>query len=916
MGRRSSAIAFRGRDFHGMHCPTVPACRGVAIPLCPTMKLALSIASVALLLGPLGAVAEETSSSSADPLTFERDVRPILKTHCFQCHGEAGEMQGGLDLRLRRLMADGGESGPSIVPGNGAQSYLLDRITSGEMPPGEKQLTADEIARIGRWIDQGAPTAREEPVEIGDGYLFTEEDRNHWSFQPVVRPAVPDASADPRATTPIDAFLHARLASAGLNFSPEADKRTLLRRATFDLTGLPPTPEQLDLFLADEAPDAYDRLIDRLLASPEYGERWARHWLDLAGYADSEGYANDPERKYAYKYRDYVIASLNADKPFDEFLCEQLAGDEMVAPPYNNLTPDEIEKLVATGFLRMAADGTASGDTDPNLASNQVIADTVNIVSTAVLGLTVGCAQCHDHRYDPIPHVDYFRLRAIFEPALDWKHWRKPQQRLVSLYTDADRAAAAAVEAEAAELDKARTTKQQEFILATREKELAKLDPELSERVRVALDTPEKDRTPEQQDLLREHPSTNVSAGSLYLYDKAAADELQKMADAAAAVRARKPVEGFVQALTEVPGQVPETHLFARGDHEQPKQAVEPGDLTILAAATGASVPVDDPELPTTGRRLAYAKHLTSGQHPLVARVIVNRVWLHHFGRGLVETPGDFGMLGARPTHPELLDWLAAEFVDGGWSFKRLHKQIMTSAAYRQSSQRVPEAEAIDPDNHLYARMSIRRLEAEAIRDAALAASGTLRRQMFGPAVPVMEDEVGQVVVGIDTTDSAGRPTGKFISLEGQEYRRSIYVQVRRSLPLAVLDTFDAPAMEPNCAIRSTSTVAPQALMMMNSQFMVDMTRAMAERVRCEAGGDASAQLAHLWRLALAREPSEAERTAALEYLQTQQAEFAAANEAAAKPDATAESAPDAAQEALASLCHALLGSNEFLYID
>lgn len=883
------------------------------------MKHAPWIASAFLLVAPLGTRADEASpAGEVQQLAFERDVRPILKAHCFQCHGEAGEVQGGLDLRLRRLMVTGGESGAAIVPGDRAQSYLFERISSGEMPPGEKQLSPGEIERVARWIDLGANTAEDEPAEIGDDYLFTEAERSHWAFQPVVRPAVPDTTGDPTSRTAIDALLLARLRSAGLAFSPEADKRTLLRRATYDLTGLPPTPEQAELFLADDAPDAYDRLVDRLLASPEYGERWARHWLDLAGYADSEGYASDPERKYAYKYRDYVIRAFNADKPFDQFLCEQLAGDEMIAPPYDNLSADAIEKLVATGFLRMAADGTATGETDHKVASNQVIADTVNIVATAVLGLTVSCAQCHDHRYDPIPQADYYRLRAIFEPALDWQQWRVPQERLISLYTSADREKAAAVEAEAAELDKVRTAKQQEFILATREKELAKLETELRERVRAALDTPEKDRTPEQQQLLREYPSTNVSAGSLYLYDREAAEVLKKMSDEAAAVRAKKPVEEFVQALTELPGQVHETHRFARGDHEQPKEAVEPGDLTILAMATGASIAPDDPTLPTTGRRLAFARELTSGKHPLVARVLVNRVWLHHFGRGLVETPGDFGMLGARPTHPELLDWLASEFVDGGWSLKRLHKLLMTSAAYRQSSERVPVAETIDPDNRLYARMSIRRLEAEAIRDAMLAVSGSLRREMFGPAVPVMEDEVGQVVVGIDTNDSAGRPTGKFIPLNGQEFRRSIYVQVRRSLPLAVLDTFDAPAMEPNCACRSMSTVAPQALLMMNSQLLVDMSRGMAERVRREAGSDETTRLDLLWRLAFAREPREEERRAAIEYLAAQRSEFAAAA-ATAAPIAEKDKQPparDADLEALASLCQALLGANEFLYID
>ncbi len=373
---------------------------------------------------------------------------------------------------------------------------------------------------------------------------------------------------------------------------------------------------------------------------------------------------DDHVRAYAYKYRDYVIRCLNADRPFDQFIREQVAGDEMLRPPYRDLPPADLDKLIATGFLRMAPDGTASGGVDPTIARNQVVSDTLKIVSTSLLGLTVGCAQCHDHRYDPIPQEDYYRLRAVFEPAYDVKNWRPPAARRVSLYTEADRRESARIEAEAARIDKERLEKLRQYIEATFAKELAKLPETVREKARAAHAVPPAKRTAEQQQLLKEYPSLNVTDGSLYLYDSKAAAELKKIADRAAAVRAKKPVEDFVPALTEIPGRVPATFLFHRGDLRQPRQAVAPGALTVLDG-----VPlhvVKDAAAPTTGRRLALARWLTDPRQPLTARVLVNRVWMHHFGRGIVGTPGDFGKLGERPTHPELLDWLASELSSAG----------------------------------------------------------------------------------------------------------------------------------------------------------------------------------------------------------------------------------------------------------
>ena len=870
-----------------------------------------------------GIDAQATSEASIDGLlTFEKQIRPIFKAHCFHCHGEGDKLKGNLDVRLRRLIVQGGDSGPGLVPEHPQESLLFERIEAGEMPPGDKKLTAAQVALIGRWIASGAKTAAPEPEQIGDELPLTDEERSFWAFQPVRRPAPPAVKGQERVRNPIDAFLLARLEAQQLGFSPDADRPTLLRRAYFDLLGLPPSPADAALFLADDAPGAWERLIDRLLASPHYGERWGRHWLDVAGYADSDGYTpEDTVRRYAYKYRDYVIRAFNADKPFDEFIREQLAGDEQVSGDYRNLTAESIEKLVATGFLCMGPDGTASG-VDQNVARNQVMAETIKIVSTSLLGLSVGCAECHNHRYDPIPQTDYYRMRAIFEPAYDWKNWRSPPQRLISLYTDADRQAAAQVEAEAVQLEAQRTKKQDEYILKTFNAQLEKAPEASRELLRVAFTTPVAQRTPEQVQLLKDNPMLNVTAGSLYLYDKAAADDLKKDAEQIAAVRAKKPVEEFIRVLNEVPGQVPATFVFNRGDFAQPKQQVEPGALSVLALANPSEIPVNSPALPTTGRRTAFARALTSGEHPLLGRVLVNRFWMHHFGRGIVGTPGDFGFLGERPSHPELLDWLAADFVAGGWRLKRLHRLILTSTAYRQSAQRSTELDTVDPDNRLLGRMSIRRMEAETVRDAILTVSGRLNPKLFGPPVPIMEDEVGQIVVGIENKNGENRP-GPVLPMFGEEFRRSLYVQVRRTRPLALLDVFDAPIMEPNCELRTASTVTPQSLMLMNSGFVVTHSEQFAERVRSEAGtDDLAAQVNLAWRIAFCSDPSPADLEQSLAYLAAQTEAFrssapgtvaAAGSDASTVPSATGT---DPSFQALATFCQSLISANPFLYVE
>ncbi len=831
---------------------------------------------------------------AGDRPTYERDVRPIFKAYCFGCHGAGEKLEGGLDLRLRRFAVRGGESGTAIEPGDPSASLLLLRIRDGEMPPGEKKVPPGLVESLERWIAAGAPTLRQEPGSLPPGIEITPEERAFWAFQPIRRVAPPFFGSSDRVRTPIDGFLLARLRERGLSFAPEADRPTLIRRASADLTGLPPSREEMEAFLADASPDAYEQMVDRLLASPRYGERWARHWLDVAGYADSDGNGNDDTpRPYAYKYRDYVIRAINRDMPLDRFLIEQMAGDELVPRPWKNLSAEQVEILAATGFLRTAVDGTSTGASDEALAANQVVADTLQIVGSTFLGLTVGCARCHDHRYDPIPQSDYYRLRAIFEPALDPQHWRRPVQRLVSLATDADRARSAQIETEAQRLQKGLDEKTQKLVATALEKELKKFPEGPRERLRQALRTPPDRRTAEQKALLDANPSVLISPGTLYQYDPAAAEELKKDGAAIAARRAQKPIEDFVSVLDEGAGALPVTHVLHRGDHRQPTRAVAPGDLTI-AAPEGSrfEIPNDDPSLPTSGRRLAYARHLTSGHHPLVGRVLANRIWLHHFGRGLVETPGDLGALGRRPSHPELLDWLADELVRRGWSLKQMHRLIMTSTVYRQSSRRDPARGDTDIGESLYARFPIRRFDAESLRDRMLAVSGRLDRQMFGPPVPVSEDDVGHVL-------PTGRPT-----------RRSIYLQVRRSRPVSFLDAFDSPMMTVNCEQRTLSTSAPQALMLMNGDFVRDQAGAMADRViALVPGGPEESRwprwIAQSWDLAYGRSISAEERELARSFVSRQLAALGPNG----KPGETHRAV-------LTNLCQQLLSSNEFLYVD
>ena len=950
-------------------------------------------------------VAQTSTAAKTVNVSYEKDVRPIFKTHCFQCHGENDVREGGLDLRLNRFIQKGGENGPATIAGDHKESLIWQRVSSGAMPPEDNNLSPQEIRIIQQWIQQGAKNLNTEPESLDNSAYFTQAELDFWAFQPIKKPLLPTINDATLARSPVDYYILRRLQDADLSPSTSADKTTLLRRLTYDLLGLPPTPLQINRFVANSSPDAYEQLVDELLSSPRYGERWGRHWLDVAGYADSEGYTDkDIKREWAYYYRDYVVNAFNQNKPYDQFLVEQLAGDELIQSPLSDLQPADVTLLQATGFLRMAPDGTGQSGVDQMVARNQMIADTINIMSTSILGLTVGCAQCHDHRYDPISQEDYYEMRAILAPALDWKKWQAPATRRISLYTDEDRQQKTEVESRATVATAKRQQQVDQHIDRTLIEELIRVPDQVRAALQTAYKTKSDQRTDEQKAVLEEYPAIGkITSGSLYLYSRkraARAVELNKIVDAreqdilaqvreeflnnlpqeqrtvlttaqqtkpeqrtpeqnellkqapamladyatlaqfnptAAAtfkanrqiieicrttdstaqlealqeqvdeIRAEIPPEHFIRALTEPVDHAPDTVLFIRGNHDTPGDKVNPSELDIFAQFVSTNIPLKGLAQQTTHRRLTYAQHLTNGKHPLTARVFVNSVWKHHFGRGIVNSSGDFGVLGQLPTHPELLDYLASEFMENDWDIKRLHRLIVTSNTYRQISQRTETLDEVDPDNKLLARQSIRRLESEAFRDSVLAVSGLLNNKMYGPGVPVMEDGVGQIVLGKEKLDGEriNKATG---DLGGEEHRRSVYVEVRRTRPLAVLATFDIATNAPNCTKRASSNVAPQSLLVMNSDFMVKYSQAFAGHIIDQANDSLEEQIQLAWKATYAEIPTTENLQPLLNFMDTQIEQFKSED---AKLDDQA-----AHRKAFEVLCQALLGSNQFLYID
>ena len=855
-----------------------------------------------------------TASAYSEALKFETDVRPILKAACFHCHGEEKKKRGGLDVRLVHLMQTGGDSGEAIVPGDPEASLLWQQVASDEMPDGPKKLTADQKQIILDWIAQGAKTIRLEPKDP-DSVRFTEEELGHWSFQPVKEPRVPRPSGfDIR--TPIDAFVAERMAKRGLRFSPRAGRETLIRRITYDLTGLPPTATEVEAFVDDETPQAWPRLVERLLSSPEFGVRWGRHWLDVAGYAESDGGSgNDTRRPNAWHYRDYVFESFNRNKPIDQFLREQIAGDELIDGKPDTNNPRHVELLTATGFMRMAPDPTQSSN---SLADrNQAAADAVQVIGSSTLGLTVGCAQCHDHKYDPIGIDDYYRFRAIFDPVFPLKKWQQPSARLVDVTSAEDRKKAEEIEARAKDMDAAIQAKKTELAKTIQAAKLSDVPEEVRQETLQAVLAPNKERTERQKELLDLYPMVkpvSFIAGFLVEYDNAAYREFEKQKAEVTKVRETKPPKRLVRVATEQPDVVPVSAVLFRGNPNSPGEKVQPGELAVLSQAGQApALPVNESTRTTTGRRIAYASHLTNGQHPLTARVFVNRIWQHHFGQGIVDTPGDFGLNSEPPSHPELLDWLAADFVKHGWDQKRLHRMILLSTVYQQSARRTPELDAVDPENRLLARANLRRLEAEAVRDFILATTGDLNLESGGPSIPVTTDAEGKVVIGV-TKIRDGLAAG----VRGQNeaaFRRSAFIESNRSLPLNMLATFDLPEMKPNCDRRRSTTVATQSLWFLNDDQIIGLTGGLADRLFTNHPTEADQRLDALFRKLFATAPTDEEQQYLSSFLERQEELFRADPNAEWQKKIKAQ--PDApARRSLAALAQVLMASNRFLYID
>ncbi len=742
-------------------------------------------------------------------------VGELLRKRCESCHGPKVR-KAGLRLDRKADALRGGDSGPAIVPGKPGESPLLERVTSREeserMPPKGPPLNEDEVKALRDWIAGGASWSDE------GGSASTATAEAHWSFLPIVEPQPPGVKDARWARNPIDRFVLANLESKGVRPSPEADRATLLRRLHLDITGLPPTPEQVDAFLADSRPDAYERVVDQLLASPHYAERWARHWLDLARYADSDGYEKDLPRPYAYRFRDWVIDAVGRDMPFDRFTIEQLAGD---------LMPDATPATrLATAFHRNTLTNREGGvDPEEDRVKNTV--DRANTTGTVWLGLTVGCAQCHSHKYDPISQQDYYRLFAFFNRAVE-KDEATPKPGEVEAHRKALkkflREQSQWQEAIRADEHNGRPIRQAAWEASWR---LPKGEPTEVDRI---LATPRAERTQSQLATLADahrklDPTHSALTKQLAALEKAA------------------PKEDFHRQPTLVENpKPPVTHLLVRGDFLRPGIVVEPG------------VPSALPTLATRGKvadRLDLARWIVSPGNPLAARVAANRVWQHLFAKGLVGTPEDFGTKGEPPTHPGLLDWLAVSFRTSGWSQKSLIRTIVTSSTYRQSSHPRPDLADRDPLNRWLARQDRIRLEAETVRDLALSASGLLDRSVGGPSVrPPLPSGVAEL-------GYAG--SVKWVESPGTaKYRRGLYIFHQRTVPYPMLSTFDAPEGTVTCTRRERSNTPLQALTLMNDPVFIDAARALGRRVMGQGSDDAE-RARYALRLAVGRVPSEAE---------------------------------------------------------
>ena len=817
---------------------------------------------IALLLCALPMVA----ATAADTLDFNRDVRPILSDKCFQCHGPDEKTLKG-DLRLDDRTS--AVAVKAIVPGSPDASEAIARILSDDpdevMPPPKtkKTVSAAEADILRRWIAEGA------------------EYKGHWAFEPV-EAAAPPTVKNPAATkNAIDRFILAELDRKGITPSPEADPATLIRRLSLDLTGLLPAPDRVKSFLTEHKSDpdqAVAKLADELLASSHYGERWGRHWLDQARYADSNGYSIDGDRTQ-WPWRDWVIRAINEDLPFDRFTIEQIAGD---------LLPNATKaQLVASAFHRNTLINQEGG-TDPEQFRNEEVVDRVNTTGAVWLGLTLGCAQCHTHKYDPITHREYFELFAFFNHGTDINNTGATVEVAEGemFLKDADPAKVKAIDEAKAALAKitSATAKRQ---VAWENAELAKAAPDAKETpLLLALGAAPDKRTNDQKKLL-------VAEFAKVDQEKLAAEKT--LADARAALGLGTAVNTMVMRDLPEPR---ETFIHLRGsflDHDLKTGPLSPGVPAALPAL---------PDKTTPRNRLDLAEWLVRPDHPLVPRVTVNRVWMRYFGKGIVATENDFGMQSAFPTHPELLDWLAHDFVTNGWSMKRLHKLIVTSATYRQSSHARPDLAETDPLNTLLARQNRLRVEAEIVRDAALSASGLLHPKVGGPGVKPPQPE--GVYAFTQNKKSWTAATGP------DRFRRGLYIQFYRSAPYPLLTTFDSPDFQSVCTARVRSNTPLQSLAMANDEALFELARGLGARLLKEVPADDEKRLERAFFLCYARPPSDAERNAVASFRETQVTSFK--SDPAAAAEVAPKGATDPAEAASwTTVARALMNTDEFI---
>jgi len=845
---------------------------------------------------------------------YRQKIQPLLAARCQGCHNDALRF-GNLSFDSKSAFRNGGAHGPVIAAGDPEHSRLYRRVARLEkpfMPMQGDPLNEEEIGSIRRWIESGAAwpdDPKNEDAEkarqarlaalkkFEDRRIITDADRKWWSFQKPVRPDVPAVRHKDLVWNPIDAFVLAGLEARGLEPAPLATKRTLIRRIYFDLLGLPPRPEEIETFVNDKSPDAWRKVVDRLLDSEHYGERWGRHWLDVARYADSDGYEYDMLRPYSWRYRDYVIRAFNQDKPYDRFIREQIAGDELPDRDYDSLT--------GLGFCR---NGPFIGDMV--LMQNEQtrmdeLDDIVATTGAAFLGVTLGCARCHDHKYDPFVQKDYYRVVAVFSPS-ERKDLPLAPAAVVQKYD----AAIHEIDHQIDDLN----LKVQAILKPVRAQLLEAKYITLPEDVQLALKTDPMKRN-EAQKLQAAQVGYSVGVPDADVLPKLEAADRTKVealqAQIAALEKTKPTPLPLVQAITDVGPTAPPSYFLHRGSVGNKGSEMSPGTIAVLnPVGTNLEFPKSNPGGgKTTGRRLALANWIASAENPLTARVMVNRIWQHDFGRGIVGTPNDFGHMGEQPFSQPLLDWLATEFVREGWSVKAIERLILTSRTYQLSSEYANAANLkIDPDNRHLWKMRIKRLESDAIRDSILAVSGGLNPKRGGPGVfPEVDPEVLK-----------GAAYQRWpVTTDGPEmWRRSVYVTEMRTIAAPLLDLFDPPDSVSSCPRRTVTTVAPQALQLLNNKFVVGQSELFAARVRDEAGKNPAAEIDRAFLFAFGRAPESRELRAAENFLETQQTYHQKRNRELLEQGADPAKVPSPEKAALIDFCHSLINTNEFVYVN